>query len=307
MVEVESFIYRQLESSPLFYTNFSNMRQSALRTVQFDGFSYTLQMNPARIQSATADISKKPDTSRCFLCRANLIQGQIPYEYSDDFFIAVNPFPIGENHLTIISQRHQDQGIMNIVDKFVTMADDMPGYVVFYNGPKCGASAPFHLHLQACKAVSLPVFAQIENMKRLYAVDCAEFSDTNVYKIDDTTRRFIVVQTMNRSQLQYHIEKLLREINMIYQTAEPEVNVGILFNDGYYTATIFPRDKHRPEEFFRTGADRIVCSPGYADLAGMIPVSVRDNFYSITDNDIRSIMRQVCISSEKFDALHISL
>ena len=39
----------------------------------------------------------------------------------------------------------------------------------------------------------------------------------------------------------------------------------------------------------------------------MIPVSVRDNFYSITDNDIRSIMRQVCISSEKFDALHISL
>ena len=304
MIELESLVYRQLQCSPLFDTNFSNMRMSELRTVLFDGFSYTLQMNPARIQSATADISKKPDTSRCFLCRNNLIQGQIPYEYNDDFFIAVNPFPIAENHVTIVSQNHINQGLINIVDKFVRMAEDLQGYAVFYNGPKCGASAPFHLHFQACNADALPVFEQKESLKR-FAVERTEFAGTLVYKIDDSTRRFLIVETDSASQARYYTERLLCEINRVYNTAEPEVNAGIVFRDGYYTITIFPRDKHRPEEYFRT-ENRIVCSPGYADLAGLVPVCLRENFYSITSADIQSIMNQVCISAAKFDLLNIN-
>ena len=102
MIEIDSLIHRQLEASPMFANNFKNMYSSELREVRFDGFSYTLQMNPARIQSATADITKKPDTNRCFLCSGNLIEGQFAEDYTSAFLIAVNPFPLAENHITII-------------------------------------------------------------------------------------------------------------------------------------------------------------------------------------------------------------
>ena len=304
MIEIDSLIHRQLEASPMFANNFKNMYSSELREVRFDGFSYTLQMNPARIQSATADITQKPDTNRCFLCSGNLIEGQVAEDYTLAFLIAVNPFPLAENHITIISKLHQPQGIIKIVDSFVKMADDMPDYAVFYNGPKCGASAPFHLHFQALKADALPVYNQIESLKTK-AIQRSIYSGALIHKIDDGTRRFVLIEADNAFQAQYYIERVLHEVNRIYNTTEPEVNVGIVLRDGYYTITIFPREKHRPDEYFRS-ENRILCSPGYADLAGLIPVCLRENFYSITDNDIRSIMRQVCISAERFAALNIS-
>lgn len=303
MIELESLIHRQLQCSQLFDTNFYNMRMSELRTVQFNGFSYTLQMNPARILSATADITKKPDSSRCFLCEGNLIEGQIAHSYNSDFFIAVNPFPIAENHITIISKLHIPQSIINIVDSFVKMVDDLPDYAVFYNGPKCGASAPFHLHFQACKLDALPVFGEIETLKN-YTIKRAVYSGALLYKINDGTRRFVIIEADNASQAKYYIERVLHEVNLIYNTTEPEVNIGMICRDGYYTVTIFPREKHRPEEYFRT-ENRIVCSPGYADLAGLIPVCLKENFYSITSEDITSIMNQVCIAEDKFEKLNI--
>ena len=303
MIEIESFIHRQLESSPLFFNNFNNMRLSEHREVRFDGFSYTLQMNPARIQSATADISKKPDSSRCFLCPGNLIEGQIAEDYTVAFAMAVNPFPIAENHVTIISKLHEPQGIINIVDAFVKMADDMPDYVVFYNGPKCGASAPFHLHFQAFKADALPVYNQTEALKTK-SIQRAIYSGALLYKINDGTRRFVLIEADNASQARYYIERVLHEVNFIYNTTEPEVNVGIVLRNGYYTVTIFPREKHRPEEYFRT-ENRILCSPGYADLAGLIPICLKENFYSISPEDIKSIMNQVCIAEDKFEKLNI--
>ena len=303
MIEIESLIHRQLEASQMFADNFKNMYSSELREVRFDGFSYTLQMNPARIQSATADITKKPDSNRCFLCPGNLIEGQFAEDYTSEFLMAVNPFPLAENHVTIISKLHKPQGIINIVNSFVKMADDMPGYAVFYNGPKCGASAPFHLHFQALKADALPVYNQIESLKNK-AVHRSIYSGALLYKINDGTRRFVLIEADNASQAQYYIERVLQEVNRIYNTTEPEVNVGIVLRDGYYTVTIFPREKHRPEEYFRT-ENRILCSPGYADLAGLIPVCLKENFYSSTPDDVKSIMNQVCIAEDKFEKLNI--
>jgi hypothetical protein len=63
--------------------------------------------------------------------------------------ILVNPYPILPQHFTIPSRRHVVQQIWSHFGTMRHMAWTMPQHIVFYNGPKCGASCPDHMHLQA--------------------------------------------------------------------------------------------------------------------------------------------------------------
>ncbi|MCQ2975703.1 MAG: DUF4922 domain-containing protein [Bacteroidales bacterium] len=290
--KAELLLLNQLRCSDLFNNNFRNMHSSMQRIIEFDGFSYTLQLNPARIKSAAADTSKPLDSSKCFLCKDNLLENQIIEEFNSEFYISVNPFPIGENHFTIISKNHINQGIMDMVELYIESSMMLPNYCVFYNGPHCGASAPFHRHFQACKADCYPLYNQIESLKR-YTTKKDEFVDTIIYKIDDTTRNFILIETSNQTSATHYLNTILSDLSIKYNESEPEVNIGSTYRNGYFSITIFPRAKHRPEEFYKDEEHRILCSPGYADLAGLMPICLVRNFETISQDNIRSIMKQV--------------
>ena len=73
---------------------------------------------------------------------ANLpaVQKGIPFE--GHYNILVNPFPIFPRHLTIPETAHVAQRIAPRFGDMLDLARQLTDYTIFYNGPKCGASAP---------------------------------------------------------------------------------------------------------------------------------------------------------------------
>jgi len=298
-MDISFFYNHQIEYSSFYKETFRNLAASKLKELNFNGFKYVLQLNPGRIKSSTANINKPLDQSRCFLCRPNMPEYQLGMDYNKDFTLFVNPYPILKKHLTIVSKLHTPQTIQNNITTMLELAKDLENMVVFYNSPKSGASAPFHCHFQAGEESDLPVFTEIDSMKKLYTVN----QNDSVTKINDGTRRFLVIENDDIQEATKEIEGILNKVNKIYNTTEPETNIGIVFKQKIYRIIVFPREKHRPDEYFRTDESRILVSPGFADMAGIIPCSYPPNFESITKKDIQSIMNQVSISEENFDKI----
>ena len=262
-MDVSFFFNYQTEYDEKFRNTFNGLKNSQLRDINFDGFKYVLQLNPMRIKSSTADITKPLDSSKCFLCKENMPQTQLGLDLNTKFTLFVNPFPIFQRHFTIVSRQHVNQTIIGNTMIMLELAKVLENLVVFYNSPKAGASAPFHCHFQAGGEDEMPLFYQIENLKKLYT----EKSENGIFKINDGTRRFLVVETKD-----------------IFKADE------IL-------------EKHRPKEYSLEGDNRILVSPGFADMAGIVPCSLPSDYQKITKENIQSIMSQVSIEEEKFSRL----
>ena len=153
------------------------------------------------------------------------------------------------------------------------LAEQLPGYIVFYNGPKCGASAPDHFHLQA--GLKNDILIAGENELRT----CLIIESESINEIED---RFEDV-------FQYLKSRQPEE-------DEPMMNL-IAFTEGNkYILHIFPRKAHRPKQYFETGRRQLLVSPGALDMAGLIITPRAEDFEKIRKEDIEDIYLQVSLS-----------
>src|SRR4051794_30720013 len=80
---------------------------------------------------------------------------------------AVQPFPIVPEHFTLVHEQHRPQRIGDSVGDMLDLARFLASrYIVFYNGPQCGASAPDHLHFQAGRKAELPADLEYDRLKQ---------------------------------------------------------------------------------------------------------------------------------------------
>jgi hypothetical protein len=135
------------------------LKEVELRKIQCSGFDVQLQFNPRRIHSTGAHVDAKSIRERkCFLCLANLPGEQQGILYKNEFLLLCNPAPIFYHHGTISHIHHIPQAIEDRIELVLNIVKDLaPSFTVFYNGPKCGASAPDHLHFQTSPAGNIPV------------------------------------------------------------------------------------------------------------------------------------------------------
>ena len=302
-INVDKLIENQFLESEYFKHTFENLKSVKRREIFFDGFSYVLQFNPARIRSATAKTDVKVDSNACFLCPGSRFEGQIGMEYNKDYELFLNPFPIFSRHFTIVDKKHTPQSFTGQERVFLQMAIDLHGLIVFYNAPKCGASAPFHRHFQAGSVDEMPVFHQTELLKSRYSVDCFKGNSVEINKIYDTTRRFIIIEADNIDNATSALIKVENNIKKAYNVEEAEANIGAFYGDNGFLITVFPREKHRPEQYFLLPPEKITVSPGFADMAGIIPCAVESEFNKISSEDISSIFNQVTSTDENFSLI----
>ena len=295
--DVDDLLQRQFAASEHYTKVFSGLESVRTRTIDFGTFNYVLQYNPGRIGSATADTKKKVTPDNCFLCEAHRFPGQIALEYDEQYNILVNPYPIFRKHLTIVDKNHVPQEIIGEEAKMVQMAEDLPGFTVFYNSRNSGASAPFHRHFQACETKELPVFCQWDALmqEKLYESHGADPFSNGYGIIYDGTRYMYLINTHTKDLATQYLTQILRDIQQQCNSDSPEANVGIAVEDGYYRIVIFPRSKHRPQEYFETGDNHYTISPGFADMAGLIPCAVESDFNRLDQQRITSIFTQVTL------------
>jgi hypothetical protein len=275
-----------------------------LREVQCDGYSVRLQFNPKRIVSSGARVDAKTISERkCFLCIDNLPEGQKGILYQDQFLMLCNPAPIFSQHYTISNVNHTPQEIEKFLRTFFSLAEDLsPGFTVYYNGPKCGASAPDHMHFQACPSGVIPVERDVEEVRRRGPI--GKVGAVSCFMIKDYGRRVLALESADVAELESYILDLLRSMKKVLAaTGEPMFNILSSFHQNMWRVIIFPRRKHRPDVFFRKGDMQVLISPAAVDIGGLIIAPIEKDFQNVDAKMIQNIFEEVSITKGELEKI----
>lgn len=303
------FIENQLAKWQTARTNHEALNQIETRRFELAGNTITVQFNPARAVSTCAKVDKSSiEARKCFLCPENKPneQDEIIISLDEPFSLRINPYPILPGHLTISSLKHQDQvladkTIRQLPGKLISWLEEYfaSGYVLFYNGAKCGASAPDHFHFQAVKQSDVPVIQQWERLMET-AVREKEIKteNGNTYSSFQITSYICPIQVFicNHSTdiLPEMINQYLESLPLHEGESEPRYNL-FAWQDKQrgFTMAYFPREEHRPACYTATGGEQLLVSPGALDMAGLLVTPRKEDFDKIIESDITQIYKEV--------------
>lgn len=283
--------------------NFNALNKVHTKTFDFEHFKIITQFNPERIRSSAAKTDSKSIAERpCFLCLKNLPPQQKGIIFQNSYLILVNPFPIFPIHLTISSLHHTPQLIKNYFEDLLDISKALPDFTVFYNGPKCGASAPDHFHFQAGNKGLLPIETELTNLKRKYSEVLFKNETTTVFSVENYLRRFIVNESGNKEAICGQFEKIYNCLDND-EHEEPMMNILCNYENGKWQVIIFPRNKQRPSHYFRKDNKQITASPASVELGGVLVLPKEDDFKKTTKKEIAEIFDEVTIDNESFQEL----
>lgn len=287
--------------------NYEGLKKAVTRTIEIDGICFKIQFNPERMRSSAAKVDAKSISERkCFLCPHNLPEEQKGIPVCGDFMILVNPFPIFEKHLTIPKMDHIEQLILPNVGTMLDLAAMLTDYVIFYNGQKCGASAPDHLHFQAGNRGFMPVEKEFEQMKNNWLTK--QYKDVKITFADNYLRRMITLQSDNKTDLLATFEMIYKQFAIQQpDEQEPMLNIICYATVNEWVMHIFPRIKHRPTQFFAEGEKQLLISPASVDFGGVFITPRLEDYEKISAEDIIDIFSQTTISKSCFDVMINSL
>ncbi len=275
------------------------LKQVKERDLTCKGFSVCLQYNPGRMKSSTAVVDKKNEKERqCFLCLDHLPESQKGIFYRRDYLILCNPMPVFSFHFTLSHVDHRLQAIDENIDTFLQlMADFGLGWMVLYNGPKCGASAPDHLHFQVAPSGQMPVEKEIREEKRLSPMK--KVNGVLIYRMKNLGREVILLdgdELMSVGIVLRNYLSALKKVLLIKE--EPMINIAGFYEKRKWRLVIFPRRKHRPDVFFKDGNARMVVSPGVIDMGGLIITPLEKDFERLGEAAVKGIYKEVSLEKK---------
>jgi glycosyltransferase involved in cell wall biosynthesis len=292
-----NLIEEQKNNWPILAGAYQELNNVRIRSINCCASNVSLQFNPRRAISSGAAVDARSIKNRqCFLCPANLPEQQKAIMYRENYLILCNPAPIFKNHLTISHVKHQPQNISSSFADMLILAGDLaPDFVVLYNGPACGASAPDHLHFQAVPKNALPFLTEITSLN-----PHQEIAGFKYYASAQLGRSVLTLSGSNINILSARFNSLLKITQKVMATkSEPMMNVLCTYENNTWRLIIFLRQKHRPEAFFEEGEKRIFVSPGAIDMAGVIITPREIDFERLTSDIVTGIYREVTLPDEK--------
>lgn len=301
--QIKNLLDSQIVDWELAKNNYKGLESVKVKDFSFDGFSIKIQFNPSRIISTSAKVDAKSIQERkCFLCKENLPKEQTGIDYKNEYIILVNPFPIFPEHFTIPKVDHNPQRIKENFEDILDLSKDLQDrYAVFYNGPKCGASAPDHMHFQAGIKNFMPVDYEFESIQK---ITLSNSDNLKISYTENYLRNFISLESPDKYQITNAFNKVYDSIEQVEaKDDEPMMNVVASYQNDEWRIIVFPREKHRPSHYFEEGEKQILLSPASVDLGGVCITPREDDFNRITKRDIKDILTQVGVGKEKFDKI----
>ena len=263
-----------------------------------------VQWNPARIVSTGAKIDKKTLGGRpCFLCDKNRPKEQISKQIDERFLLLVNPFPILPIHFTIPARKHQPQSIYKNygeMHRFLSLHSEL---MVFYNGPKCGASAPDHLHFQAGTSGILPLQANWQRLSRNLTDIISLNDDEKIALIHDFVVPAFVIISKSEDSDEALFQRLYKSMPVRGDETEPMMNIIAWRKGDEYISVVIPREKHRPEAYFAEGDAQMMVSPGALDMSGLIITPREEDFRKLTEESATAILQECGVSTDKMNSI----
>ena len=309
---LSKFINDQLSLWPSACDNFRALRNVRTRKMEIGGLEVRLQHNPARIVSTAARLDPESlKERRCFLCSSNRPAEQISFDFEGRkgrrYDVLVNPYPILKDHLVIAMKEHCPQSIWRRYVDMLDMARAFHGFVIFYNGPECGASAPDHHHFQAASAGQLPLEKDIDTMfdSRHAGVDCGGLEylssvlDAELFRYGKYLPGIFAIRGRTSKSVAKLFYRLLDCAAVDNDSAaEPMCNVFVWYRSGEFRSVVVMRSAHRPHHFFSEGPDHLTISPGCADMAGCVVVPVEAEFSRISPSQLDGLLHEVALDRQ---------
>ena len=298
---ISRFFNRQLEMWEDARHRFRDLKHVEVRQLSDQ---LKVQFNPARIVSTGAKIDKHTLGERpCFLCERNRPKEQMTKQIDDHFQLLVNPFPILPVHFTIPATKHQPQSIYRHYGEMHRLLSLHSELMVFYNGPKCGASAPDHLHFQAGTCGVLPLQTNWQRLSRSLT-DVISLNDEEKISVlsDFLVPAFVIISKSEDSDEEL-FHRLYRSMPMRGDESEPMMNIIAWRKGDEFISVVIPREKHRPDAYFAEGEAQMMVSPGALDMAGLIITPREEDFRKINLDKATALLCECGISAEKMEAV----
>lgn len=298
--QIKLLFNEQVSNWELARVNFNGLQNVQTKTFDFGDFEVRVQFNPARIVSSGAKVDAQSIAERkCFLCESNRPTEQRGFPLGD-YDILVNPFPIFPAHYTIPRREHVPQQILPFITDMLFITRAMDNYLLFYNGPQCGASAPDHMHFQAGSKDFLPLVNDYKRLKNTHASLLVTTEKHQLYQVNNYLRTYYCIESTDSDSLRDAFEKLYTFLTSLSsgrgdggEVAEPLMNVVCLFEDKKWYLFVIPRKAFRPWQYTAEGNAQLLISPATVEMCGVIITPVEAHFNRITQKDIENIYYQV--------------
>jgi hypothetical protein len=294
----------------LLRNGYDTLRTVRTKAFDFGKFHIKVQFNPGRMTSTVAKVDATSIKERkCFLCTENLPAAQRGIPCDGDYLVLCNPFPIFQEHFTISCLRHTPQLIRDSFGTFLKITRDLgTRYMVLYNGPRCGASAPDHLHFQAGNRSAVPLDAEFHAMKAAQVTRLFESGAFRAWSVENCLRHFVTFESGDAGIL-------VRAFEVLYEAfqaggaagEEPMMNILGFYGNDEWRIHLFPRAKHRPAFYFKEGDDKLLISPAAVELGGICTTPREQDFEKVAREHIVEMYQEVCVSPEKFAAIKARL
>ncbi len=297
--QVNDFIAAQIAEWPQAAGNFAALADVKVKDLDVDGMHIKVQFNPARMVSSAAKVDAASLKARkCFLCQENRPDVQRGISWNDRYTILVNPFPIFPRHLTIPDDTHTDQLISNRIADMMKLASELDEYTVFYNGPRCGASAPDHMHFQAGNSDFLTIEDNLEGAE-LKVI--AEDGDNTLALVDSMPMKVFVIDAVSPEDGQKMFDRLYAAIPVPEGEKEPMMNILCYATPKGIRLVVIPRKRHRPSFYGTEGDGCMLISPASVDMGGVFITPRPQDFDTIDASTILRIFDELCLSQDEIE------
>ncbi len=295
-IELQQLFTEQLTEWESLRDRYTELKSVRVKRLSLHGSEVQVQFNPARIISSAARLDSHSLQARpCFLCEKNRPREQRGIA-DESFTWLVNPFPIFPVHFTLPTNEHSPQRIKGRFGDMLRMAKDADRYILFYNGPKCGASAPDHAHFQAGNKGFLPLEKAVEKARRISLLN-------GLSLVKEYICPFFLIETDAIEKSVSLFERLYSALDRPEKSEEPMLNLLTWFDNGKWVTCIFPRTQHRPSCYFAEGERHILLSPASVDMGGIFITPREEDFEKITADDLTQIIAEVTPGKDELNAI----
>ena len=302
--DIENLFQRQFEVWETAKNNFEALKGVKVKALKVGNATFNVQFNPGRIVSSAAKVDAKSLAERkCFLCAANrpAVQEGLAWE---NYTVLINPFPIFPRHLTIPCNDHTDQLISGRIGDMMSIAALLPEYILFYNGPKCGASAPDHMHFQAGNKGFMTFDTDLAKGETTLV---KEVEGGKVEYVKGLGRVAFVVTASKKEAGEALFNELFAALPQKAEETEAMLNVLCWVEGDEWKIGVFPRKQHRPSCYSAEGDANILISPASVDMGGVFITPLEKDFEKITAEDVQMILDEVCFSEADAEQLITTL
>jgi hypothetical protein len=191
---------------------------------------------------------------------------------------------------------------------FLQLAADFgPRMVVFYNGPRCGASAPDHLHFQAAPAGLMPVEKELREPAG-NRVEIKKRGAAIIWRAEGIGRGVVVIDGECAADITAAFGEVLGTLRRFRPSDdEPMMNVFCAHTGEGWRLMIFPRRKHRSDSYFREGEGKLCVSPGAVEMGGVFVTHREEDFQALDSGIIGEIFREVAFDDAAIETLFAAL